>query len=89
MRRFNMASIVIKAVTTQTRGGFDATITSIDPTNTDCLEGTVKTPAAGLREVRWNLGGICRDNHEDLNLDMRNNETHNLRATAERIGATF
>lgn len=82
-----MASIIIKTINTTTIGGFNATVSSIDPTDSDCLEGTVQTPGAGLKEVRWDLNGICRDNHDSLNLDMRNNETHDLLETAKRLGA--
>lgn len=83
-----MVSIIIKTIETKTSGGFNATISSIDPTNSDCLEGTVQTPGAGLKEVRWDLCGFCRDNPGDLNLDMRKNEMHDLRETATRLGAT-
>lgn len=83
-----MASIIIKSINTTTSGGFNATISSINPTDSDCLEGTVQTPGAGLKEVRWDLSGICRDNPDSLNLDMRNNETHDLRETAKRLGTT-
>jgi hypothetical protein len=82
-----MTMIMIQPVSTKTSGGFDATITGIDPLNTDCLVGSIITPGAGHRDVSWNLGGICRDNQDSCNLDMRNNETRDVRETAIRIGA--
>ena len=81
-----MAVIIIQAVPTKTVGGFDAIITGIDPTNGDCLIGTIDTPRSGIKDFEWNLGGICRDTDESCNLDMRKNETHNLRVTAEKLG---
>jgi hypothetical protein len=83
-----MASIQIKPVSTKTTGGFAATIDSIDPTNSDCLEGTVVTPGAGQIPVLWDLSGIARDKTPSCNLDMRNNETADLRDTAKKLGAT-
>lgn len=82
-----MAIITINPVTTKTTKGFAATVTGIDPTNCDCLIGEIVTPGKGLIEVRWSLGGICRDTHESCNLDMRENENSNLRDTALRLGA--
>lgn len=83
-----MANIIIEPINTTTSGGFKATISSINPTNSDCFEGTVQTLGAGLKYVRWDLSGICRDNHDSLNLVMRNNETYDLRETAKRLGTT-
>lgn len=83
-----MANIIIKTVNTKTSGGFDAQIISINPTTSDCLEGTVQSPGMGVKTVHWDLGGRCRDHHDSLNLDMRNDEMRDVRETAIRLGAS-
>ena len=57
-------------ISTKTRGGYDAVVTDISRRPTDQLDGYVYTPR-GTHNVRWDFSGICRDNHPDLNLDMR------------------
>ena len=84
-----MASILIKPVTTKTSGGFPATISSINPTNSDFLEGTIQTPKAGLKEVRWDRYGRCRDHDVIYNLDKETNEMYDLIDTAKCLGTTF
>lgn len=65
-------------INTKTRGGHDAVVTDITNRATDQLDGYVMTPT-GTRNVRWDFHGICRDNHPDLNLDMRLPEHQILR----------
>lgn len=82
-----MAILNLEPVNTNTTGGFEAQISGIDPTDSDCLVGTVLTVGLGRKKVRWDLGGRCRDNHDSLNLDMRNDKMLDLRETAKRLGA--
>lgn len=84
-----MAVLEIHPVQTVTSGGFNAVITGIDPANTDCIVGVVDTPGQGSINVRWNLGGLCRDTDGSCNLDMRKNETADVRETAKRLGASW
>jgi hypothetical protein len=83
-----MATIKIDPINALTAGGYAASITGICPTNSDCFEGTLKTPARPLKDVRWDLYGRMRDGDHDCNLDMRSNEMHNLRETAIRLGVS-
>lgn len=72
-----------KPVHTKTRGGYDAVVTDITNRKTDQLDGQVILPA-GTRDVRWDFHGFCRDNHPELNLDMRLPEHAVLRKTLPR-----
>lgn len=83
-----MASIKIETVQTITSGGISAKITSINPTDSDCLVGSYLTPSLSEKTVRWDLGGRCRDNHDSLNLVMSNDEMKDLSETAILLGAS-
>lgn len=80
-----MATLVIEPVVLKTSGNFTATITGINPANSDCLSGTVDAPTGKLR-VRWSLSGICRDNPSEFNFDTRTDEFQDLAETARAMG---
>lgn len=68
---------------TKTRAGHDAVVTDITNRSTDQLDGYITT-VDGQRSVRWDFHGICRDNHPDMNLDMRLPEHQILRRPLSR-----
>lgn len=70
-------------VETKTCGGFAAVVTDITNRATDQLDGYVILPA-GIRKVRWDFSGICRDSLPSLNLDMRLPEHEILRKPVSR-----
>jgi len=82
-----MATILIAPVVTQTTGGYPAQVAGIDPTNHDCLVGTIDTHGMGRVDARWNDAGICRDKSESCNLDMRTPELADVVQTAKKLGA--
>lgn len=82
-----MATIKIDPIPCKTTGGFDAEITGIDPTDHDCLKGTINTPGAGTINGKWNLGGTCRDNDSKCDLDPRQDEVADAIGTARKVGA--
>lgn len=82
-----MATITIQAVSTKTQGRFNAMTTGIRPTVSDWLASTIDTPGSGLVSAYWTLGNICRDAPESCNLEIRDEETADVKATAERLGA--
>ncbi|MQX38624.1 hypothetical protein [Roseospira navarrensis] len=81
-----MATLKIETVKTKTKGGYDAEITGIDPTDTDCLRGTINTPAKGMENGKWNLGGICRDKADECNIIPNSEEITDVIDTAKRLG---
>ena len=81
-----MATVLIQPVATKTRGGYDAQVIGIELTDYDCLEGTIDTPAMGRINARWNVLGICRDNPEGFNLDIRSPEVADVMETAKKLG---
>lgn len=83
-----MAIIVIEPVAATTKRGYNAAITGIDPTDTDCLKGTVSRTALGTIDVRWDLAGICRNQTPDLNLDTSSSgDAGDVALTAKKLGA--
>lgn len=82
-----MATVKISPITTQTTGGYKADITGIDPTDHDCLSGTIDTPGSSTIDAKWNLGGICRDNDSSCNLDTHRSEVADAVETAKKLGA--
>lgn len=76
-----MATLKIDPIVVTTQGGFQATISGIDPSSTDCIKGHIKS------DVRWDLLGRARDNHEDCNIDMQADEMRDLVDLAKRLGA--
>lgn len=87
-REKTMSIILIQPVVTTTSAGFNAIISGIAPSDHDCLVGSITTPGRGLIDVRWNLGGTCRDIDDSCNLDMRKYESSDVHDTPERLGAT-
>ena len=83
-----MAIIVIEPVAVTTKGGYSATITGIDPTDSDCLKGTVSGTALGTIAVRWDLAGFCRNQASDLNLNTSSSgDACDVAITAKKLGA--
>jgi hypothetical protein len=82
-----LATIVIQPVTTKTKGGFDAVVTGIDPTDVDFLKGQIDTPALGKINVVWDTNGLCRDNDPSCNLDVNDDETADVIDTAKKLGS--
>lgn len=80
-----MAAILIQPVDIKTKGGYDATLTGIDPVSSDCLVGTILTPGAGKVTAKWDLGGLCRDKDDSCNLNMNDDDLHDLKETAKHI----
>jgi hypothetical protein len=69
-----MVAILIQTVHVKTKGGHKAEVTAIDPTNYDCIVGTVHCRALGATPVRWNDVGMCRDRDESCNIDMEGDD---------------
>lgn len=82
-----MAVVLITPVSTTTRGEYDAKITGIDPTDTDCLHGTVDVKH-GSKNRKWNDVGICRDSPEELNLDPNTQEVGDVIETAKKLSGS-
>jgi len=81
-----MATIKIVPISTKTIGKFDAEITGIDPTDHDCLKGTIDTPGAAIVSAEWNLDGTCRDSIPQCNLDLSQNEVVDAINCARKLG---
>lgn len=81
-----MAVIPITPVATTTRGGYAAEITGIDPTDTDCLHGTVQVNH-GSKNRKWDDAGICRNSPEELNLSPSAPEVSDVIETAKKLSA--
>ncbi|MBE9502945.1 MAG: hypothetical protein IME96_02080 [Proteobacteria bacterium] len=79
-----MAEILIKPIKTKTHNGTDAEITGIDLTSTDCIVGTASVNH-GSPDKSWNIHGICRDNPDDLNLNLNSNEIADLMETIKKL----
>ena len=79
-----MAIIKIEPVQTTTTGGYAAEITGIDPSDKDCILGTVAVPH-GKPERSWDDSGICRDNPDGLNLKVTASEVSNVIQTIKAI----
>jgi hypothetical protein len=82
-----MATVLIAHVATQTTGGYPAQVTGIDPTDHDCLVGTIYTPGAGEVDARWNNVGICRGKTDGCNLDVNTSDMTDVIKTAKKLGA--
>ena len=82
-----MAVLKIEPVTIQSVGGHQITLTGIDPTNSDCLHGSIQSGTQAPRNGRWDLGGRMRDASDDCNIDMRDDEISELAALARKLGA--
>lgn len=85
-----MAIIPREPVPATTKGGYNATVTDIDPTDTDSLKGTVSGTVLGTIAVRWDLAGICWDQTPDLSLDTYSSEdAGDVAITAKKLDAVF
>jgi hypothetical protein len=82
-----MATVLIAPVATQTKGGYPAEVTGIDPTDHDYLIGTIDRPGLGKIGATWNDVGICCGETPKYNLDMRRPEVANVVKTAKKLGA--
>ena len=82
-----MATVLIDPIATQTRGGYFAEVTGVDPTHHDCLIGTIEFAALGKIAVKWNDLGICRDRADACNLDMKRPEVSDVVKTANELRA--
>jgi len=82
-----MATLLIAPIALVSIGGYAVQITGIEPTNHDCIVGTIQTPGMGLIQGRWNLGGFLRGGTNQTNLDMRSNDMIDLRQLAISLGA--
>lgn len=69
-----MSIISVSPICIKTTGGYSATITGFDKTDSDCISGVVDTPGAGIIRINWNMYGIARDSHEKCNLDTSTSE---------------
>jgi hypothetical protein len=84
-----MATILIEPITTKSIGGFPVTIDGIDPTDHDCLRGSITTPGGGISRGSWDLNGTMRDGHPDCNLNTRDDAVAaDAAATARQLGAS-
>lgn len=75
-----MAAILIQPFDITTVGKLSATITGIDPTDHDCLLGTVDGKPA-----RWNSDGTARDWPSAANIDVTDSEVMDALATLDAI----
>jgi hypothetical protein len=83
----DMATVIIEPIDTKSAAGWEVKITGIDPSNSDCIIGTINTPGKGPLRGNWNLYGLLRGGNTDCNLDMRTNEMIDLVALARKLGA--
>ena len=84
-----MATIIIDPIATYSKGSYSVTITGIDPTEHDCIKGTIVTPGAGIQQGEWNLAGTMRGGKDNSNLDPRDEVTSNVIATAISLGSKY
>ncbi|MGB8840939.1 MAG: hypothetical protein WCC64_07685 [Aliidongia sp.] len=80
-----MATLLIAPIHMKSIGGYDVTITGIDPSNSDCLSGSITTPGWGCKDGCWDLSGLLRDGDTSTNLDRRTNEMMQLRELARKL----
>ncbi len=82
-----MAILKIEPIKVATRGGLDALITGLEPTDHDCIVGEVFSRTDNLTNARWNLSGLHRGGSDASNLDMREAQLQELATLAKRLGA--
>ena len=82
-----MTAILIEPVNAQSIGSFSVEITAIDPTEHDCLIGTITTPGKGNTREKWNLNGLMRGGSSPVNLDMQSDAFSEVISLAKKLGA--
>lgn len=82
-----MATIKIKPIEVQSRGGYPVVITGISPTHHDCISGTIETPGAGTIDGQWDLSGYLRGGTDPCNLDTSLEELADLFQLSRQLGA--
>ncbi|MQT13122.1 hypothetical protein [Segnochrobactrum spirostomi] len=81
-----MATLKIFPIEVTTQGGHSAVVNGIDPTNSDCLHGSINS-AGGTIPVRWDLHGIARNQSPGVNINMHIEELEALSELAKKLGA--
>ena len=82
-----MAAILIEQVGGLSVGSHVVEITAIDPTDQDCLIGTIVTSGKGTTREAWNLNGLMRGGSDPVNLDMQSGAFSEVVSLAKKLGA--
>lgn len=73
----------VEKIILKTVGGFDAEITGIDPSSSDCLNGTISG-----KSVMWDFYGKCRDNDTGCNFDTNTDVFQEIQGTLKAVVPT-
>lgn len=79
-----MATIELIPIITKTNGGFPAEVTGLDPSESNCIIGTVTLPTQKRQRVQWSATGICRNKPQEYDLV---NKSRKLSALIKVAGA--
>jgi len=79
-----MPKILIEPISIKTKGGLDAEINGIDPSDNDCVCGRVKT-VSGWQDGCWNKTGIMRGGVVDTNINFQEAEFNEIVRLIEDI----
>jgi hypothetical protein len=84
-----MATLRLVPINLKSRAGLDVAINGLDPTDHDCIKGTINTSASGQIDAEWNLSGLMRGGTPsgDCNLDMTLPEMVYISNLAQQLGA--
>lgn len=79
-----MATILIKPVSTTTRGNSAAELTGIEASGSVTIAGAVTSGGAAIN-VEWDVDGNCINHHDRFNLDTAAGEVRDVLDTARKL----
>lgn len=82
-----MASLLIEPIQTKSQGGYEVTLTSIDPSDSDCIIGEITSQGAEKQSSQWNRNGTMRDGTVGGNLNMNEDQLLELGNLLDKLGA--